>query len=281
MIDKQHIIDRFIKYVTIDTESDPNNPEFPSTENQWNLAKVLEKELNQIGMQEVELDKNCYIMATLPSNLNYKVPTIGFVAHIDTSPDFTGANVKPQIIENYNGKDITLNKEKNIILSPDYFEDLLQYKGQTIITTDGTTLLGADDKGGVTEIVTAMEYLINHPEIKHGKIRICFTPDEEVGKGAHLFDVEKFGAKWAYTMDGSQIGELEYENFNAASAKVTITGKIVHPGYAKGKMINSILIANEYIAAVPKSYFKKLPPISTNVYTKIWLKLKSKINILI
>jgi len=253
MIDKQHIIDRFIKYVTIDTESDPNNPEFPSTENQWNLAKVLEKELNQIGMQEVELDKNCYIMATLPSNLNYKVPTIGFVAHIDTSQDFTGANVKPQIIENYNGKDITLNKEKNIILSPDYFEDLLQYKGQTIITTDGTTLLGADDKGGVTEIVTAMEYLINHPEIKHGKIRICFTPDEEVGKGAHLFDVEKFGAKWAYTMDGSQIGELEYENFNAASAKVTITGKIVHPGYAKGKMINSILIANEYIAAVPEN----------------------------
>jgi tripeptide aminopeptidase len=253
MIDKQHIIDRFIKYVTIDTESDPNNPEFPSTENQWNLAKVLEKELNQIGMQEVELDKNCYIMATLPSNLNYKVPTIGFVAHIDTSPDFTGANVKPQIIENYNGKDITLNKEKNIILSPDYFEDLLQYKGQTIITTDGTTLLGADDKGGVTEIVTAMEYLINHQEIKHGKIRICFTPDEEVGKGAHLFDVEKFGAKWAYTMDGSQIGELEYENFNAASAKVTITGKIVHPGYAKGKMINSILIANEYIAAVPEN----------------------------
>ena len=253
MIDKQHIIDRFIKYVTIDTESDPNTPEFPSTENQWNLAKVLEKELNQIGMQEVELDKNCYIMATLPSNLNYKVPTIGFVAHIDTSPDFTGANVKPQIIENYNGKDITLNKEKNIILSPDYFEDLLQYKGQTIITTDGTTLLGADDKGGVTEIVTAMEYLINHPEIKHGKIRICFTPDEEVGKGAHLFDVEKFGAKWAYTMDGSQIGELEYENFNAASAKVTITGKIVHPGYAKGKMINSILIANEYIAAVPEN----------------------------
>ncbi|SDU07322.1 tripeptide aminopeptidase [Polaribacter sp. Hel1_33_78] len=253
MIHKQHIIDRFIKYVTIDTESDPNNPEFPSTENQWNLAKVLEKELNQIGMQEVELDKNCYIMATLPSNLNYKVPTIGFVAHIDTSPDFTGANVKPQIIENYNGKDITLNKEKNIILSPDYFEDLLQYKGQTIITTDGTTLLGADDKGGVTEIVTAMEYLINHPEIKHGKIRICFTPDEEVGKGAHLFDVEKFGAKWAYTMDGSQIGELEYENFNAASAKVTITGKIVHPGYAKGKMINSILIANEYIAAVPEN----------------------------
>lgn len=251
MIDKQHITTRFIKYVTIDTESDPNNPAFPSTKKQWDLAKILEKELKQIGLQDVELDENCYIMATLPSNLNYEVPTIGFVAHIDTSPDFTGKNVNPQIIENYDGKDIVLNKEKNIVLSPDYFEDLLQYKGQTIITTDGTTLLGADDKAGVTEIVTAMEYLIKNPEIKHGKIRICFTPDEEVGKGAHLFDVEKFGAKWAYTMDGSQIGELEYENFNAASAKVTITGKIVHPGYAKGKMINSILIANEFIASLP------------------------------
>jgi tripeptide aminopeptidase len=252
MIDKQHITARFIKYITIDTESNPNNPAFPSSENQWNLAKVLKKELHQIGMQDVELDKNCYIMATVPSNLTYEVPTIGFVAHIDTSPDFTGANVKPQIIENYNGKDIVLNKEKNIVLSPDYFDDLLQYKGQTIITTDGTTLLGADDKAGVTEIVTAMEYLINNPEIKHGTIRICFTPDEEVGKGAHLFDVKKFGAKWAYTMDGSQIGELEYENFNAASAKIIITGKIVHPGYAKGKMINSMLIANDFMAALPK-----------------------------
>ena len=251
MIDKQHIIARFIKYVTIDTESDPNNPAFPSTKKQWNLAKILEKELNQIGLQDVELDENCYIMATLPSNLDYEVPTIGFISHIDTSPDFTGKNVNPQIIENYDGKDIILNKKKNIVLSPDYFEDLVQYKGQTIITTDGTTLLGADDKAGVTEIVSAMEYLINNPTIKHGKIRICFTPDEEVGKGAHLFDVEKFGAKWAYTMDGSQIGELEYENFNAASAKVTITGKIVHPGYAKGKMINSMLIATEFIGALP------------------------------
>lgn len=251
MIDKQHIIARFIKYVTIDTESDPNNPAFPSTKKQWNLAKILEKELNQIGLQDVELDENCYIMATLPSNLAYEVPTIGFISHIDTSPDFTGKNVNPQIIENYDGKDIILNKKKNIVLSPDYFEDLVQYKGQTIITTDGTTLLGADDKAGVTEIVSAMEYLINNPTIKHGKIRICFTPDEEVGKGAHLFNVEKFGAKWAYTMDGSQIGELEYENFNAASAKVTITGKIVHPGYAKGKMINSMLIATEFIEALP------------------------------
>ncbi|RLK02267.1 peptidase T [Tenacibaculum discolor] len=251
-MNKQHIIDRFVKYVTIDTESDPNNPAFPSTEKQWNLAKVLEKELKEIGMEDVELDENCYLMATLPSNLDYEVPTIGFVAHIDTSPDFTGANVKPQIHDNYDGKDILLNKEENIVLSPDYFEDLLQYKGQTIITTDGTTLLGADDKAGVTEIVSAMEYLIQNPEIKHGKIRICFTPDEEVGKGAHMFDVEKFGAEWAYTMDGSQIGELEYENFNAAGATVTIQGKIVHPGYAKGKMINSMLIASEFINALPE-----------------------------
>ena len=251
MIDKKKITERFINYVTINTESDPNNPAFPSTENQWNLAKILEKELIEIGMQDVELDDNCYIMATLQSNLDYKVPTIGFVAHIDTSPDFSGANVKPKIVENYQGNDIVLNEEQQIILSPNDFDDLLLYKGQTLITTDGTTLLGADDKAGVTEIVSAMDYLIQHPEIKHGKIRICFTPDEEVGKGAHLFDVEKFDAEWAYTMDGSQIGELEYENFNAASAKITINGKIVHPGYAKGKMINSILIANEYISAVP------------------------------
>ena len=250
-MNKQHIINRFVKYVTIDTESDPNNPKFPSTEKQWDLARVLEKELNDIGMEDVELDDNCYLMATLPSNIDYEVPTIGFVAHIDTSPDFTGANVKPQIHENYNGEDIILNEEQNIVLSPSYFEDLLQYKGQTIITTDGTTLLGADDKAGVTEIVSAMEYLIQHPEIKHGKIRICFTPDEEVGKGAHKFDVEKFGAQWAYTMDGSQIGELEYENFNAAGAVVTINGKIVHPGYAKGKMVNSMTIASEFINSLP------------------------------
>ena len=253
MINKKQLIERFIKYVTIDTESDPNNPAFPSTENQWDLANVLVKDLKVIGMQDIHLDENCYIMATLPSNVSHNVPIIGFVSHMDTSPDFTGKNVKPQITENYQGNDIILNKEKNIILSPDYFEDLLQYKGQTIITTDGTTLLGADDKAGITEIVTAMEYLIQHPEIKHGTIRICFTPDEEVGKGAHLFDVEKFGAEWAYTMDGSQIGELEYENFNAASAVVTITGKIVHPGYAIGKMINSMQIANEFMSLLPKA----------------------------
>ena len=251
MIDKQHITNRFLSYVVIDTTSNPDNPAFPSTEKQWVLAKMLEKELKKIGMQDVELDENCYLMATLPSNLSYEVPTIGFISHIDTSPDFTGTNVKPQIIENYQGNNIILNEVENIILSPDYFEDLQQYIGQTIITTDGTTLLGADDKAGVTEIVTAMEYLIQHPEIKHGKIRICFAPDEEVGKGAHLFDVEKFGAEWAYTMDGSQIGELEYENFNAASAIVTTKGKMVHPGYAKGKMINSLLIANDFISALP------------------------------
>ena len=202
-------------------------------------------------MEDVTLDDNCYIMATLPSNVDYEVPTIGFIAHMDTSPDYTGTNVKPQFHPNYNGEDILLNKEENIVLSPSYFEDLLLYKGQTLITTDGTTLLGADDKAGITEIVSAMEYLINNPEIKHGKIRVGFTPDEEVGKGAHMFDVEKFGAEWAYTMDGSQVGELEYENFNAAGAKVTINGKIVHPGYAKGKMINSMTIASDFIKGLP------------------------------
>ena len=249
----QHILDRFISYITIDTQSDPTNPNFPSTEKQWDLAHLLVDELKQIGLSDVTLDDNCYIMATLPSNVDFEVPTIGFIAHIDTSPDFTGTNVKPQIHTNYDGKDIVLNTEENIVLSPDYFEDLLLYKGQTLITTDGTTLLGADDKAGITEIVSAMEYLIQHPEIKHGEIKICFTPDEEVGKGAHKFDVAKFDAEWAYTMDGSQIGELEYENFNAAGAVVTIKGKIVHPGYAKGKMINSMLIANEFIASLPKN----------------------------
>lgn len=248
----QHIIDRFISYVTIDTESDPSSQTTPSTEKQWNLANKLVEELKTIGLKDVTIDDKAYIMATLPSNVAHEVPVIGFVSHFDTSPDFSGANVKPQIIENYDGKDIVLNAEKNIILSPNYFKDLLQYKGQTIITTDGTTLLGADDKAGITEIVSAMEYLIQHPEIKHGKIRIGFTPDEEIGRGAHHFDVEKFGAQWAYTMDGSQIGELEYENFNAAGAKITFKGKSVHPGYAKGKMINSMLIANDFINELPK-----------------------------
>ncbi|MGB3343953.1 MAG: peptidase T [Aequorivita sp.] len=252
MIEKQHIIDRFIGYVKIDTESDPNSDTTPSTKKQWNLANKLVEELKQIGMEDVSIDENAYIMATLPSNVSHPVPVIGFVSHFDTSPDFTGANVNPQIIENYDGKDIVLNEEQNIILSPDYFEDLLLYKGQTLITTDGTTLLGADDKAGIAEIITAMEYLIQHPEIKHGKIRVGFTPDEEIGRGAHKFDVKKFGAEWAYTMDGSQVGELEYENFNAAGAVVTIQGKIVHPGYAKGKMINSMYIATDYINSLPR-----------------------------
>jgi len=252
MISKQHIINRFISYVTIDTESDPESNTTPSSKKQWDLANKLAKELKDIGLEEVTIDENAYIMATLPSNIDQEVPTIGFISHFDTSPDFTGANVKPQIIENYDGKDIILNAAENIVLSPDYFEDLKLYKGQTLITTDGTTLLGADDKAGITEIVSAMEYLVRHPEIKHGKIRVGFTPDEEIGRGAHKFDVSKFGADWAFTMDGSEIGELEYENFNAAGAIVTVKGKIVHPGYAKGKMINSMYIAQEFINSLPR-----------------------------
>ena len=249
----QNIIDRFVSYVIIDTESDANSTTTPSTKKQFDLANLLVKELNDIGLTEVTIDENGYVMGTLQSNVDHEVPTIGFVSHFDTSPDFTGKDVKPQIIKNYDGGDIVLNKEQNIILSPSYFKDLLLYKGQTLITTNGLTLLGADDKAGLTEIVTAMEYLVQHPEIKHGKIRVGFTPDEEIGRGADIFDVEKFGAKWAYTMDGSQIGELEYENFNAAGAKITFKGKSVHPGYAKGKMINSMLIANKFISKLPKN----------------------------
>lgn len=253
MLDKKHILNRFISYVKIDTESDPKSTSTPSTIKQWDLANKLAEELKAIGMQDVSIDKNAYIIATLPSNITHKVPTIGFISHFDTSPDFTATNVKPKIVENYDGSVIILNKEENIVLSPDYFEDLLLYKGQTLITTDGTTLLGADDKAGVCEIVSAMEYLIQHPEIKHGPIKVGFTPDEEIGRGAHKFDIEKFGADWAYTMDGSQIGELEYENFNAASALVKVNGKIVHPGYAKGKMINSMYYASQFIETLPKN----------------------------
>jgi len=247
----QKIIDRFISYVTIDTQSDPNSNSTPSTEKQWVLAHKLTEELKQIGLEDVSIDKNSYIMATLPSNIKKVVPTVGFISHFDTTPDFTGTNVKPRLIHNYDGRDIVLNKENNIVLSPDYFDDLLLYKGQTLIVTDGTTLLGADDKAGITEIMTAMEYLIQHPEIKHGPIRIGFTPDEEIGRGAHKFDVKKFGADWAYTIDGSQIGELEYENFNAAGAKITVIGKSVHPGYAKGKMVNAIGLINELMNLLP------------------------------
>ena len=255
------LLPRFLEYVAIDTQSDPLSNTVPSTKKQWNLAKKLVMELQQIGMQEVSIDENAYVMATLPSNTEKKVPTIGFIAHFDTSPDFSGKNVKPQVIENYDGGDIVLNKKKNIVLSPDYFEDLTQYVGQTLITTDGTTLLGADDKAGVAEIVTAMEYLVQHPEIEHGKIRIAFTPDEEIGRGAHHFDVEKFGAEWAYTIDGSQLGELEYENFNAAKATIAFSGKSVHPGYAKDKMVNAIGLANEFLSLMPK---KEVPEMTTD-----------------
>lgn len=252
MINKKALTERFISYATIDTQSDPKSTTTPSTEKQWMLARKLATELEEMGMQEVDIDQHAYVMATLPATVNQPVPVIGFISHFDTSPDFSGTGVKPQIIENYDGQDIVLSKEKNIFLSPDYFEDLLQYKGQTLITTDGTTLLGADDKAGITEIMAAMEYLLKNPQIKHGRIRVCFTPDEEIGRGAHKFDVDKFGAEWAYTMDGSQIGELEFENFNAASAVVTIQGKNVHPGYAKDKMINSMFIAQDFVNSLPR-----------------------------
>ena len=252
MIDKDALLKRFISYVTTYTESDPNSDTTPSTACQWDLARQLRDELEAMGMSEVSIDEHAYVMASLPSNVDHDVPVIGFISHFDTTPDFTGKDVKPQIWENYDGGDLILNKEQNIVLSPEYFDDLKQYKGQTIITTDGTTLLGADDKAGITEIMEAMKYLLANPQVKHGKIRVGFTPDEEIGRGAHKFDVAKFGAEWAYTMDGSQIGELEYENFNAAGAVVTIEGKIVHPGYAKGKMINSMYIATDYINSLPR-----------------------------
>lgn len=246
-----NLIDRFISYVKIDTQSDENSDQTPSTSKQFNLAKELERELNDIGLSEISLDNNCYLMATLPANTHKKVPTIGFIAHLDTSPDMSGQNVKPRIVKNYDGNDIILNEVSNIVLSPNDFPELLNHKGEDLIVTDGNTLLGADDKAGVAEIMTAIEYLLDHPEIKHGKIRIGFTPDEEIGRGPDKFDVEKFGAKWAYTMDGGEIGELEYENFNAASAKISIQGRNVHPGYAKNKMINALHIANELVSMLP------------------------------
>ena len=251
MLDEKKIIDRFISYVKIDSQSNANSVATPSTEKQWNIANKLVQDLNDIGLSEVSIDENAYIYATLPSNIKKKCPTIGFISHFDTSPDFSGTNIKPQIVKNYNGGDIVLNKTKNIILSSEYFSEIKQYIGQTLITTDGNTLLGSDDKAGVCEIISAMEFLINNPDIKHGDIKIGFTPDEEIGRGAHKFDVAKFGADWAYTMDGSQIGELEYENFNAASAIIKIKGRIVHPGYAKGKLVNSMYYASKFISMVP------------------------------
>ena len=247
----ESVIDRFLRYVKIDTQSEPDKTEIPSTEKQWNLANLLADEMKRMGLTEVTVDEHAYVMATLPANTKENLPVIGFIAHMDTSPDFTAENVNPVIRENYDGGDIILNKKKKIIMSPGYFTGLKKYAGQTLITTDGTTLLGADDKAGVAEILTAMEYLINNPGIKHGKIRVGFTPDEEVGRGADLFDVKKFGADFAYTIDGGELGELEFENFNAAGATVTVTGKSVHPGYAKNKMINAILVANDFINRFP------------------------------
>ena len=248
----ENITERFIRYAKVETTSNPENENScPSSENQWDIAKMLFQELKDLGFEDVSIDEHAYVMATLPANTEGNIPTIGFIAHFDTAPDFTAKNVNPQVHENYDGGDIVLNKEQNIVLSPNDFEILKNYKGNTLITTDGTTLLGADDKSGVTEIIAAMEYLMEHPEIKHGKIRIAFNPDEEIGKGAHLFDVEKFGAQWAYTLDGSEIGELEYENFNAAGAKVHAKGLSVHPGTAYKQMINSLLVANKFIAALP------------------------------
>jgi tripeptide aminopeptidase len=248
---KQNILERFLRYVKVDTMSEFGVDKIPSTDKQWVLANQIVDELKRIGLSDVTIDEHCYIMATLPSNCDKDVPVIGFVAHVDTSPDFKADKVNPKVWEHYNGGDLVLNTEHNIVLRPIEFPELADVKGHTLITTDGTTLLGADDKAGVTEIVSAMEYLLAHPEIKHGKIRICFTPDEEVGRGADLFDVSKFGAEWAYTMDGSALGELEYENFNAAYALVKVQGKSVHPGYAKDKMINANALAADFIRSMP------------------------------
>ncbi len=247
----EKVEERLIRYAEIDTQSDPENEQCPTTEKQWNLARLLAKELEKSGLQEVSIDDHAYVMATLPSNTNKDIPTIGFIAHMDTAPDFTSEKVRPQMHKNYDGGDIILNKEQNIVMSPADFEELSGYKGQTLITTDGTTLLGADDKAGIAEIIAAMEYLMKHPEIEHGKIRIAFNPDEEVGRGAHLFDVKKFDTQWAYTLDGGPVGELEFENFNAAGAKVIIQGVSVHPGTAYHTMVNSMLIASEFIASLP------------------------------
>lgn len=247
-----NIVERFLEYVKFDTQSDELTNLTPSTPGQMKFAKYLEKELVRLGLTEVTLDDNGYLMATLPANTNKDVPVVGFIAHLDTSPDMSGRHVNPRIVENYDGGDITLNAEQGIVLSPSEFPELLNYKGQSLIVTDGTTLLGADDKAGIAEIVTAMEYLIEHPEIEHGKIRVAFNPDEEIGLGAHKFDVKHFAADWAYTMDGGEIGELEYENFNAAVARVTFIGRNVHPGYAKHKMINSMRIANQFVIMLPR-----------------------------
>ncbi|CAM3064698.1 peptidase T [Sporolactobacillus spathodeae] len=248
---KEDLIKRFISYVKINTQSSDENSGCPSTPAQLNLLNQLVNELKAIGMSDVTIDANGYVMATLPATLDQDVPTLGFMAHVDTATDFTGDGVNPQFVENYDGGDILLNKEKNVVLSPSVFPDLKKYKGQTLITTDGTTLLGADDKAGVAEIMTAMDYLIHHPEVAHGRIRVAFTPDEEIGRGPHKFDVKAFDAALAYTIDGGALGGLEYENFNAAEAKLTFQGSNVHPGSAKGKMVNSIKLAIDFQNQIP------------------------------
>lgn len=245
------VIERFLKYVTFDTQSDESTGVTPSTPKQMVFAKYLKEELEALGLEEITLDEQGYLYATLPANTDHEVPVIGFIAHMDTSPDMSGANVKPRIVKEYDGTDIVLSEEDNIVLSPRQFPELLNHKGEDLIVTDGHTLLGADDKAGIAEIVAAMDYLKQHPEIKHGKIRVGFNPDEEIGLGAHKFDVEKFGCQWAYTMDGGELGELEFENFNAAAASVVVKGRNVHPGYAKNKMINSLRVANEFMALLP------------------------------
>ena len=248
------LTDRFLKYISFDTQSsEENEAQRPSTQKQFELARYLKRELESLGLQDVEMDEHAYVYATLPANTEKPIPTIGFIAHMDTSPDCSGENVKPRIIKDYDGSDITLNAAKGIYTRVAEFPELKQHIGEDLIVTDGNTLLGADDKAGIAEIVTAMTYLQAHPEIKHGRIRIAFNPDEEIGAGASMFDVEKFGCEWAYTMDGGELGELEYENFNAASAKIIIKGRNVHPGYAKGKMKNACLIAGEFISLMPEN----------------------------
>ncbi len=246
------LVERFLKYVSYDTQSDELTGLTPSTPGQMVFANYLKSELESLGFDEVTLDENGYLFASLPANTDKHIPVIGFIAHMDTSPDMSGKNVSPRIVEKYDGKDIVLCAEENIVLSPKQFPELLDHEGEDIIVTNGKTLLGADDKAGIAEIVSAMVYLKEHPEIKHGKVRIAFNPDEEIGLGAHKFDVEKFGCEWAYTMDGGELGELEYENFNAASAKVTFKGRNVHPGYAKHKMVNSIRVSNQFIEMLPR-----------------------------
>ncbi len=248
---KDRILERFLRYVAIDTKSDESSASCPSTKVQFDLLKLLKQELTKMGIADVSLDEKGYLMATIPSNIERVVPAIGFIAHVDTSPDNPGNNVKPQIHRNYQGEVLKLSKENDLVLSPKEFPELLDYIGFDIITTDGTTLLGADDKAGVTEIMAAAEYIMTHPEFKHGPVKIGFTPDEEIGRGVDHFDVQKFGAEYAYTMDGGAIGELEYENFNAAHAKISIQGRNIHPGYAKNKMINAMLVAMEVNAILP------------------------------